>query len=192
MVVVLIGAGFSAYTIRNNMIDSRMDHLLLQAREIAHLVSQETDARVNQALDVETSFAKYLQWKANRVLADYGAYILITDRNGRIMDNLTQVLQKNPDSLSGLTINDIRDALREVLSGREVTTKIVNEANGTVFTVAVPMKQGDGVLGAVFIHTAAQIIETEYMDILIQMVLGFAIATVLALIFAVFFHPHHC
>ena len=65
LVVVLIGAGFSAYTIRNNMIESRMDHLLLQAREIAHLVSQETDAKLNQYLDVETSFAQYLQWKAN-------------------------------------------------------------------------------------------------------------------------------
>ncbi|MFH1880160.1 MAG: hypothetical protein ABIK64_05160, partial [Bacillota bacterium] len=79
LVVVLIGAGFSAYTIRNNMIESRMENLLLQAREIAHLVSQETDAKVNKYLEVESTFNQYLHWKANRVLNDYGAYILILD-----------------------------------------------------------------------------------------------------------------
>ena len=133
LVVVLIGAGFSAYTIRNNMIESRMDHLLLQAREIAHLVSQETDAKLNQYLDVETSFAQYLQWKATQVYRDYDAYILIVDRNGRKLDNLNKVLIKNPSTVSDLTVNDIRDAFREVLSGNEVITKIVNEADGAVF-----------------------------------------------------------
>ena len=43
------------------------------------------------------------------------------------------------------------------------------------------------ILGAVFIHTDAQIIETEYLDIVIQIVLGFLIAAVLALVFAVFY-----
>ncbi|MBE0600290.1 MAG: HAMP domain-containing protein [Firmicutes bacterium] len=187
LVVVLIGAGFSVYTIRNNMIESRMEHLLLQAREIAHLVSQETDAKLNQYLDVETSFSQYLQWKANQVYRDYDAYILIVDRNGRALNNLSKVLIQSPNTVSDLTVNDIRDALREVLSGNEVITKIVNEAAGTVFTVAVPMKENKSVLGAVFIHTGAQIIETEYRDILIQIVLGFLIAAVLALVFAVFF-----
>ncbi|MBN1777457.1 MAG: HAMP domain-containing protein [Clostridiales bacterium] len=187
LVVVLIGAGFSAYTIRNNMIESRMEHLLLQAREIAHLVSQETDAKLNQYLDVESSFAQYLQWKANRVYSDYSAYILIVDRNGRILNNINKVLLKSPDTVSDLTVNDIRGALRDVLSGREVITKIVNEADGTVFTVAVPMTENELVLGAVFIHTGAQIIETEYRDIVIQIILGFLIAAVLALVFAVFF-----
>lgn len=187
LVVVLIGAGFSAYTIRNNMIESRMEHLLLQAREIAHLVSQETDAKLNQYLDVETSFAQYLQWKANQVFRDYNAYILIVDRNGRILKNMAKVLIQNPNTVSDLTVNDIRDALRDVLSGNEVITKIVNEAAGTVFTVAVPMTENQSVLGAVFIHTGAQIIETEYRDIVIQIVLGFLIAAALALVFAVFF-----
>jgi len=187
LVVVLIGAGFSAYTIRNNMIESRMEHLLLQAREIAHLVGQETDAKLNQYLDVESSFSQYLQWKANQVFRNYSAYILIVDRNGRILNNINKVLLQNPDTVSDLTVNDIRDTLLDVLSGNEVITKIVNEADGTVFTVAVPMTENDSVLGAVFIHTGAQIIETEYRDIVIQIILGFLIATVLALVFAVFF-----
>jgi len=187
LVVVLMGAGFSAYTIRNNMIQSRMEHLLLQAREIAHLVSQETDARVNQYVDVESSFARYLAWKVNRVLADYRAHILIIDRNGRILDIMNQTLQVNASNVSGLTVNDIRGTLLKVLTGQEVITKIVNEAEGTVFTVAVPMKLGDNVLGAVFIHTEAQIIETEYMAILVQIVIGFFIAAVLALVSAVVF-----
>jgi len=187
LVVVLIGAGFSAYTIRNNMIQSRMENLLLQAREIAHLMSQETTAKLNKYLEVESSFSEYLQWKANRILSDYGAYILIFDRNGRSMDNMDQVLEANSGSVASLTIDDVRDTLRQVLTGQEVITKIVNEAEGTVFTVAVPMEQDDNVLGAVFIHTEAQIIETEYKAIIVQIVMGFLIAAVLALVFAVVF-----
>lgn len=187
LVVVLIGAGFSAYTIRNNMIQSRMENLLLQAREIAHLMSQETTAKLNKYSEVETSFSEYLEWKANRILSDYGAYILIFDRNGRSMDNMDQVLEANSSSVTGLTLDDVRDTLRQVLSGQEVITKIVNEAEGTVFTVAVPIEEDDNVLGAVFIHTEAQIIETEYKAIIVQIVLGFLIAAVLALIFAAFF-----
>ena len=191
MVIVLIGAGFSAYTIRNNMIESRMEHLLLQAREIAHLVSQETDARLNQYVNVETSFSQYLQWKANQVFRDYDAYILIVDRNGRVLKTMSRVLIKNPNTVSDLTVNDIRGALRDVLSGNEVITKIVNEAAGTVFTVAVPMTENQSVLGAVFIHTGAQIIETEYRDIIIQIILGFSIAAVLALMFAGVLYTRH-
>ncbi len=187
LVVVLIGAGFSAYTIRNNMINNRMEHLLLQAREIAHLVSQAAGTSLIKAIDKDSEFAEYLQWKANRVFADYGAYILIIDRNGRNMDNMNRVLLTNPNSVASLTANDIRDAIREVLSGKEVNTKIVNEADGTVFTVAVPVMQDESILGAVFIHTDAQIIETEYLDIVIQIVLGFLIAAALALVFAVFY-----
>ena len=187
LVVVLIGAGFSAYSIRNNMIQSRMEHLLLQAREIAYLISQENDAKVNRYLDVESSFSQYLQWKTNRIREDYGAYILMVDRNGRRLDYISQVPLANAGSVTGLTVNDVRGALLDVLSGKEVITKIVNEAEGTVFTVAVPIKRYENVLGAVFIHTAAQIIETEYRAIVMQIVLGFIVAAVLALVFAVVF-----
>ena len=43
LVVVFVGAGFSILTIRSNMINSRMDSLLVQAREIAFLASRVED-----------------------------------------------------------------------------------------------------------------------------------------------------
>ena len=41
LVVVIVGAAFSIVTIRDNMIASRMESLLVQAREIAYLAAKE-------------------------------------------------------------------------------------------------------------------------------------------------------
>ena len=180
LVVVFVGAAFSIITIRNNMIASRMESLLVQAREIAFLASRVEDSTLSDYLGLNTPTEDYLQWKAAKVFEEFGAYILIVDRNGRVKDNMNTAIQNNPDTVESLSASDVTDTLREVLTGKEVETKITNAARGTVFTVAVPWGQDDSVLGAVFIHTSAQIIEAEYRGIVIQIVGGFSIAALVA------------
>ncbi len=185
--VVFIGAAFSIVAIRNNMVDYRMENLLVQAREIAFLASRVDDNTLTNYLNIDTPTMGYLQWKAQSVYQDYGAYILIVDRNGRVMDNMMSAMQNHPDTVESLSSADVTDALREVLSGKEVRGKIVNAAKGTIFTVAVPWVQNDTVLGAVFIHTGAQLVEAEYKGIVVQIFFGFSLATLLALLSAVFY-----
>lgn len=185
--VVFIGAAFSVLAIRNNMIEYRMENLLAQAREIAFLASRVDDTGLSDYLNIDTPTMTYLQWKAKTVYQDYGAYILIVDRNGRIMDNMMSAVENNPDTVQSLATADVTDALREVLSGKEVQARIVNAAKGTVFTVAVPWVQDDTVLGAVFIHTSAQLVETEYRGIMLQIFFGFSLASFLALFSAAFY-----
>ena len=180
LVVVFVGAGFSIIAIRNNMIAGRMESLLVQAREIAFLASRAEDSTLSDYLGVDTPTETYLQWKAAAVYEDYGAYILIVDRNGRVKDNMVTAIQNNPDTVESLTTSDVTDALREVLTGKEIQTRITNAAKGTVFTVAVPWVQNGNVLGAVFIHTSAQIIEAEYRGVVFQIVAGFSIAALVS------------
>lgn len=180
LVVVFVGAGFSIVVIRNNMVQSRMESLLVQAREIAFLASRVDDTTLSEYLGVDTPTETYLQWKASSVYQDFGAYILIVDRNGRVKDNMITAIQSNPDTVESLATADVADALREVLSGKEVTARITNAAKGTVFTVAVPWVQNGDVLGAVFIHTSAQIIEAEYRGIVLQILAGFSFAALIS------------
>lgn len=184
ILVVIFGAAFSIVVLRRNMADSRMENLMLQAREIAFLASRTEG---DNTFFTETPTMDYLQWKAQSVYEDYGAYILIMDRNGRVMDNMMSAVKNNPDTLLSLSSTDVADVLREVLSGKEIQTQIRNAQNGLIFTVAVPWLQDDQVLGAVFIHTGAQVIEAEYHGIMAQLMMGFAMATMLALLSAVFY-----
>ncbi len=180
LVVVFVGAGFSIIAIRNNMVQSRMESLLVQAREIAFLASRVNDTTLADYLGVNTPTETYLQWKSNKVFEDYGAYILIVDRNGSVKDNMITAIQSIPDTVESLSTTDVTDALQQVLAGKEIQARITNAAKGTVFTVAVPWVQNGSVLGAVFIHTSAQIIEAEYRGIVFQIVAGFSIAALVS------------
>ena len=66
-----------------------MDSLLVQAREIAFLASRTEDNTLSDYLGLDTPTETYLQWKAANVYEDFGAYILIVDRNGRAKDNMS-------------------------------------------------------------------------------------------------------
>ena len=188
LLVALIGGAFSVLSIRSSMVDSRMDSLLNQAREIAFLASQVEDSILNDYFNRQSTSMTYLQWKAASVYQDYNAYILNVDRNGRVRDNLQSALQSSPDILSTLNPSDVALALKRVLNGEEVQITLRN-SQGPVFSVAVPYVQNNTVLGAVFIHTSAQIIEAEYHGLLLQIAVGFALAA-LAAIAGTAFYAH--
>lgn len=180
LLVALIGGAFSMFSIRASMVDSRMEGLLMQAREIAFLASRVEDTALNDYLNLQSESMNYLQWKAATVYQDYNAYILIVDRNGRVRDNMQSALQSSPGLLNNLNADDVADALKRVLNGEEVQTTL-GDAHGPIFTVAVPYVQNNTVLGAVFIHTSAQIIDTEYHGMLLQIAVGFALASLAAI-----------
>ncbi len=185
--VVLIGAPLSIVAIRTNMTASRMENLMVQARDIAFLASRVENSALNEYLGVDTPTEDYLQWKAQSVFQDYGAYIFIVDRNGVVRDNMPFAIEKQPDIADTLKKEDMGDVLLEVLSGKEVKTRIASGKQGVIFTVAAPCVQNGKVLGAVFIHTSAQVIEAEYRGVLAQMLLGFAVASLLAFVAAVLY-----
>jgi len=186
LLVALIGGAFSMFSIRSTMIESRMESLMNQAREIAFLASRIDQTSLADYLNIESSTMSYLQWKAASVYEDYEAYILIVDRNGRVRDNMHAALQNSAGALETLNADDVSEALLRVLYGEEVQTQIRTES-GPVFTVAVPYVQNDAVLGAVLIHTSAQVINAEYHGLLLQIAVGFAFASLAAIIGTAFY-----
>ena len=187
LLVALTGGAFSMVSIRSTTVENRMESLLSQAREIAFLASRVEDSTLADYLNIQTSTMAYLQWKAQAVYEDYGAYILIVDRNGRIMDNMQTAVQGSNDALQTLDPSDMSDALMEVLKGKAVQARITHASRGAVFTVAVPWVQNNAVLGAVFIHTSAQIVESEYRGLLLQIAVGFALAAIVAMFGTAFY-----
>lgn len=186
LLVALIGGAFSMLSIRSSMIESRMESLLAQAREIAFLASRVDSHSLSDYLNPDASTLAYMQWKAASVYKDYGAYILIVDRNGRVRDNMQSALESSVGALRTLNGDDVAAALLQVLGGQEVRTQM-RDSFGPVFTVAVPYVQNDTVLGAVFIHTSAQIIEAEYHGLLLQIAVGFALASLAAIVGTAFY-----
>ena len=64
LLMALISAGFSVLSIREAMVNSRMEGLLVQAREIAYLAANLDSSSI---WITDDSTMKYLQWKARSV-----------------------------------------------------------------------------------------------------------------------------
>lgn len=175
LTTVLSAVGWMA--LRERQTAGVMETLRAEAREIAYLAAQRSDTAISLFGQSVSSRNAYLQWKANAVYEKYGAYILVVDRNGRMMDNLNVTYADNPDFAQTLNGNDILDALAMVLGGKEIELH-VNLDGSDYFTVGVPFLQGGLVLGAVFMQTPAQVIEGGAEDLLLP-VLGIAAAAAL-------------
>lgn len=179
LLMALISAGFSVFSIRGAMVNSRMEGLLVQAREIAYLAANLDSSSV---WTTDESTMNYLQWKARNVYEDYGAYLLIVDRSGHVMDNMQAALQDSTgDMLQSLNSEELSQLMLDVLKGKEVQKRITNASRGAIMTVAVPYVQDDTVQGAVLIHTSAQVTEAPYHALLLQVLIGFTLAAFVAI-----------
>ena len=150
---------------RSQQTDRVMDQLRDEAREIAYLAARVGSTGNYWGWDPYGLYRYaggadaaqgYLQWKARGVYEDYGAYIMVVDRNGRVMDN-SSALAENPAFAATIDMKDVRRSMSQVLEGEEI------ELHSTVdgcdyFTVAVPFTQNGQVQGAVFMQTPDQAI----------------------------------
>ena len=182
-VIILLTGVMSAIgwvTLQNQQTAAVMETLRTEAREIAYLAGQRS-GNIGWSFfgQSQTNQNMYLQWKATEVYDEYGAYILVVNRNGRMMDNMNVTYADNPDFAKTLDRQDIMEALGRVLSGEEIDLH-VNVEGDNLFTVGVPFVQNGLVLGAVFMQTPAQVIEAGASQLLLPVVGVAAGAAVLA------------
>ena len=171
LTAVLSGIGWA--TMHDQRTEAVMETLRTEAREIAYLAAQRrTSLSIFDRRD--SSQQQYIQWKANQIYDQYGAYILVVDRTGRMMDNMNVAYADNPDFAKTLDGKDIMDALRRVLAGEEIDLHVNMDGND-YFTVGVPFVQAGMVLGSVFMQTPAQVIEAGAAGLLLP-VIGVAAA----------------
>ncbi len=177
LTAVLSGIGWMA--LQEKQTEGVMETLRSEAREIAYLAAQRSNVSLGFFGQNTNNRNTYLQWKANAVYEEYGAYILVVDRNGRMMDNMNVAYADNPDFAKTLDGNDIMEALSQVLSGKEIDLH-VNVDGNDFFTVGVPFLQSGMVLGAVFMQTPAQVIEGGASALLLPVAGIAALACLLA------------
>lgn len=182
ILMAFVSAAYSVITIRNTMTESRMANLLSQARDIAYLAATTRSSPFDGMFFDQSDHMQYLQWKAKRVYDDYHAYIMIVDSTGRVMDNMAFLTRNSDNALETLDGEDLSHLLMDVMQGQELRTKIVNSAGGVIMTVAVPFMKNNRVQGAVLIHTSAQVVEAEYHGLLLQIVVGFTLASFVAMV----------
>ena len=181
LMVTVCATGLCWVTLRNQQISARLEDLTKEAREIAFLAAQNKTSALGIILTGDTGLSPYLAWKAEQVYKDYGAYILVVDRRGRVMDNMNLTSATDPDFAASLNGQEISQALVKVLGGEEISLKAMVDGN-PMFTVGVPFVQNDMVLGAVLIQTPAQVIEGGAGPLVTQVVLVSLLAMALAAI----------
>ncbi len=158
LLLTTVFCALGAMTLRNQQVNTRLERLTEEAREISFLAAQNYASTAALLIGMDDTTQKYLRWKAEKVFEQYGAYIVVVDRRGRIMDNQSMALEDDPDFSASLNGAELREAMLKVLSGEEVSVRVMLGGEA-VFTVGVPFVQNKQVLGAVLIHTKAQRVE---------------------------------
>ncbi len=175
LTAVLSGIGW--VTLKNQQTETVMETLRTEAREIAYLAAQRRS--VTGFWGGNQPDQQYIHWKANEVYEEYGAYILVVDRTGRMMDNMNMAYADNPDFAQTLDRKDIMEGLRLVLRGEEIDLHVSMDGND-YFTVGVPFVQNGWVLGAVLMQTPAQVIEAGASGLLLPVITVAAAASLFA------------
>lgn len=181
-VILLLTAGIStvfSFTLRNQQINARLEDLIRDAQDIAYLASENTSATLLSPYSKNNVTLDYLQQKATDVYNAYGAFILVVDRRGREMSNLSVTSAENPEFAKSLNTREISEAFLKVLGGNVVKVRAMVNGKPS-FTVGVPFMQNGAVLGAVLIQTQALNIEGGTWDWLWRILLMAAVGALAA------------
>lgn len=162
----------SYYSLREQRISARLDYLASEAADIADLAADMNSGSYTSLL-FQSSPRRYINWKAEKVNDEFGAYIAVVDRWGRVMDNLQTAYSEDPDFVASLSGEEISAALNRVLAGERIRIRSQSGTDPT-FTVGVPYHQYGTVTGAVLIQTKVQRIHNG-MENLISQVIGMAV-----------------
>lgn len=187
VIILCVGVLFTlAYTnLRDVRIESRMEALKAQARDMAYLASSLSNDTVSRAFGINSVTEDLMRWKASRVYKEYNAYILLVDRSGQAKTYyIEQALQDK--SMQFLPAQeDLSQYLQQVIRGDEVVVQ-TDSSMGPLFTVIVPwirenrLNGQNTVMGLVMIQTAAQTVHASYQDLLRQFSLAAIFLIVLA------------
>ena len=158
--ILITTLGLSAvwwFSMRNQQIDARLDYLISEAQDIAYLAGNVNGTEIGTFWGSTTR--SILGRKAEKVNREFGAYIAVVDRAGNVMDNMRTAYSEDPEFVSSISGEDISAALERILSGETIRIRL-DEGSAPTFTVGVPFMEDRTVIGAVFIQTKAQRIES--------------------------------
>ena len=186
LVAIIVFAGlmfaiFYTNSLRQNR-ERTMNELKAQARDLAYLASESQYNPRTLTFGYSTRTRKYIEQKLQNLYSQYSSYCIIINSVGRALVYIDESLMDDQEVLSTLNSEQLSDTLGRVVAGEEVEFTAQTD-KGTMFTVAIPwMQDGDAVMGAVVIQTAAQAINASYRRTLVPVLTAAAAATALAVI----------
>ena len=168
-------------TLRNQQIDARLDYLISEAEEIAHLAGNLSgDSLMDTIRDRDSTTRFYLNLMAARVSEEFDAVILVMDQYGSMVyDQAMETDSGDSEFLESLNSEEITEAFQRITAGETIRLRS-ESGEAPMFTVGVPFTMGNRTSGAVFIRTRAQKIESGLGEILWRVVLLAAVMLLLS------------
>ncbi len=199
LAVILLSVGIlfslSFYHLRSARVESRMNALKTQAREMAYLASQTGTDILPPGFGMNTSTEKLMKWKADQVYRQYNAYIIVYDHSGNQRTYYNEKTLQDESMKYLPSQAQYAEYLGKVVQGQEIVVQTQSSA-GPLFTVIVPQTQlnlitnRQTVTGLVLIQTAAQTVHASYRDLVWQVAVA-AIAISIAAVIAAFLFSKH-
>lgn len=184
LICVIVISVISFVNLRSSTIESRMDALKTQAREMAYLASRREYGPVAQTMGRNTITETYMRWKSQKIYEEYNAYIMVVDAYGKTYLYYSETTLNDKDIGEIPSKEEISVYMDQAMLGEEVVKQRLSAA-GPLFTVLVPWGDtsaaGDmTVRGFVLIQTAAQTVHAAYQGLLWQIVLAALVIFLLA------------
>ena len=194
VILACVGVLFAlSYTsLRDARIESRMDALKAQARDMAYLAGSLSRDTVSRAFGFTSTTEDMLRQKAGRIYNEYNAYVLLVDRSGQAKAYYYEQAQQDESMQYLPSEEELTEYLRQVVQGNEVVVQ-TNSVLGPLFTVIVPWVRQNAltgqntVMGLVLIQTAAQTVQASYQGLLRQFIITAAVLLLIAGISVFFF-----
>ena len=177
LVCVVVLSTLSYINLRDNAINSRMNALKTQARDMAYLASRQSYDYFSPILGQSSATEDYMKWKSARIYQEYNAYIMVVDRSGKTYVYYNEAILKDESLQAALNQEEISDYMEQALKGQEVVRQ-KKSASGPLFTVLVPWVQENAltnqrtVMGFILIQTAAQTVHASYRGLIWQTALA--------------------
>ena len=192
LAIILVSVGLlsvlSYRTLRDNAVDSRMNALKTQARDMAYLASRRSYDLFSQVSGMDSATEEYMKWKSRRIYQEYNAYIMVVDRSGKRYIYYNENTLQDSSMTQVPSQEEIASYMEQALLGEEVVRQ-TKSASGPLFTVLVPWVQENAltnqrtVMGFILIQTAAQVVHASYRGFLWQTAIAaFAMIVLSALV----------
>lgn len=182
-------SGFFYFTLRNSLIEQRLNQLHREAVELSYMAEKMYNPRYQLLRPIlEPDTEEMVMWKLSSIYHEYNAYSLLLSSDRQSILYQTPAMN-DADVVAYMDTERINQYLIRVLQGETVTEQ-TRTANGPLFTVAVPWMINDLVKGGVFIQTTAQTIRSLYTRLIWQVGSLMLLVLTFSLIAAYFLAKH--
>ena len=172
LLCVAVLSGLSYVNLRDSSIRARMNSLKAQARDIGYLAGRKSEDALSRSEASESAVQDLINWKAQRISEEYGAYVRVVERTGKDY-YISPSWSSGSAKINAPSAEQQAEYMSLALQGQDIAQPTDSD-EGPLFTVMVPWTQHNQlsgqrtVMGYVLIQTSAQTVHAVYRDMIWQ------------------------